>query len=82
MTANEIILTSARHSSFYLEYRAMVAGPIRIIAIVAFLSPIYDSLKYIDAAKRRLDQPGCAVRPISPFGRMWQKPGSLRIHGE
>ena len=46
-----------------IERFSVVTGPIGIIAIVAILSPMDGSLKYIDAAKMPIDQPGCAVRP-------------------
>jgi hypothetical protein len=64
-----------------IERFSVVTGPIGIMAICHFV-PHDGSLKYIDAAKRRIDQAGCAVRPLWPFGRMWQKPGSRWSYGK
>ena len=50
-------------SALSIDRFSVVTGPIGIIAIVAILSPMDGSLKYIDAAKMPIDQPGCAVCP-------------------
>jgi hypothetical protein len=65
MTTNEIVPTRARHSSFCFEYGAIQCGygTDWYHSDCCHFVPHDGSLKYMDAAKGRIDQPGYAMRP-------------------